>query len=152
MSGEESGTEPKVYFYYETGGVNKGRLFVSLDRDDPADIPGTLTDREYFSLQGLYAESPDSVRRRLFDSLIAQAERIGYERGLTESVSKEVLARRAEFQVIEDEILRHEPGSGSASLDLPGSRPTGLEESIDRAITTIDAMPIVPVVGLPNED
>ena len=85
MSGEESGgIEPQVFFYYETGGVDKGKLFVALERDDPADIPGTLSDLEYFSLQNLYAESPDSTRRRLLDSLIVQAEKIGYERGLAD--------------------------------------------------------------------
>ena len=38
---------------------------------------------------------------------------------LDESDQKLVAARRAEFQAIEDEVLKHEPGSGVADLHFP---------------------------------
>jgi hypothetical protein len=71
-------------------------------------------------------------------------------------VSQEVASRMAQFQAIENEILKHEPGSGSAFLDLPGSRSVGPEENSYRsnltgAIKGIDDIKIVAVVGLSKE-
>ncbi len=104
----------EVFFFLGLAGDERGKLCMSLTRDDSDYVQVLVEPAELVILKGMYTLAPDMFRW-LMNGLVDAA----YQAGLSANEETIVEARRAQFQAIEDEILKREPGSAVADMDFP---------------------------------
>lgn len=100
--------QPKeVFMFLEERLPDRAVLRMSLTHHPAEYVSVEVSSHQLTQLTGLYSLAPDTFRQ-LMNTLVNAA----YQAGFAANVETLVSARRAQFQAIEDDILRYEPGSG----------------------------------------
>lgn len=107
----------EVFFFLEDRSPEQDVLRMSLTHHPAEYISLEVSTYQLTQLTGLYSLAPDTFRQ-LMNTLVNAA----YHAGLTANEEAIVASRRAQFQVIENDILKHEPGSGVAGMHFPSCK------------------------------